>query len=531
MSYREETKETGKKAVIYCRVSSVKQTKVGDGLDSQKTRCEEFARARGYTVAATFEDDRSGSLVDRPGMKALLAFLKKNRAAAPVVIIDDISRLARGVKAHIELRAAIALAGGDLQSPSVEFGDDADSELQEFLLASVAQHQRRKNSEQTRNRMRARMMNGYWPFACPIGYRYGRVPGHNGKVMVRDEPVASILQEALEGFASGRFQTQAEVWRFLESCPEYPRARNGKVQFQRVPELLTRAVYAGYVEAPDWGVSLRKGHQAPLISFETYQRIQERLKESARVPARKDIKADFPLRGAVACGCCGAPLTGYWAKGRNGHYPYYHCHKRDCEAYGKAIRRDKLEGEFEALLKRMQPTEKLIGAARAMFGDLWSHRLAASEIRARGLKGELAKIERQVEQLLDRITATDVASVIGAYEAKIKKLEEEKIVVSERIKNCGRPLKSFDETLRTALDFLASPWNLWASGQLENRRAVLKLAFADRLVYVRNEGLRTPNLSLPFKALAEFSGAKNGMVAKGGIEPPTHGFSVRCSTN
>src|SRR5690606_23746261 len=36
------------KAVIYCRVSSVKQTVRGDGLASQETRCREFAKYKGY---------------------------------------------------------------------------------------------------------------------------------------------------------------------------------------------------------------------------------------------------------------------------------------------------------------------------------------------------------------------------------------------------------------------------------------------------------------------------------------------------
>jgi len=40
---------------------------------------------------------------------------------------------------------------------------------------------------------------------------------------MRDEPVASYLQEALEGFASGRFETQAKVKCFLESCPDFPK--------------------------------------------------------------------------------------------------------------------------------------------------------------------------------------------------------------------------------------------------------------------------------------------------------------------
>ncbi|RFC00666.1 hypothetical protein B5K08_02040 [Rhizobium leguminosarum bv. trifolii] len=38
-------------------------------------------------------------------------------------------------------------------------------------------------------------------------------------------------------------------------------------------------------------------------------------------------------------------------------------------------------------------------------------------------------------------------------------------------------------------------------GRLENRRAVLKLSFADRRSYKRNEGFRTADLSFPFKAL------------------------------
>jgi site-specific DNA recombinase len=188
-------------AVIYCRVSSAAQTKRGDGLASQETRCREYARMRSYTVVhEPFVDDTSGSLVERKGMQAMLAFLRKNRALKLRVLIDDISRLARGVKAHIELRTAIMIAGGELESPTVEFGDDADSELQEYILATVAQHQRRKNAEQTKARMRARVMNGYWPFACPIGYRYEKKDGR-GKMLVPNEPFASIIREALEGYA------------------------------------------------------------------------------------------------------------------------------------------------------------------------------------------------------------------------------------------------------------------------------------------------------------------------------------------
>jgi len=152
------------KAVIYCRVSDTKQTTRGTGLHSQETRCREYAAFRGHDVVEVFTDDASGGLINRPGMQAMLAFLRKNRRHPHVVIIDDISRLARGVQAHLELRAALIKAGGVLESPSLEFGEDSDSQLIENLLASVSQHQRQKNGEQTLNRMRARALNGYWVF-------------------------------------------------------------------------------------------------------------------------------------------------------------------------------------------------------------------------------------------------------------------------------------------------------------------------------------------------------------------------------
>ena len=59
-----------------------------------------------------------------------------------------------------------------MESPSIEFGEDIESILVENLLASVSQHQRQKSREQVQNRMRARLLSGYWCFKAPIGYIY-----------------------------------------------------------------------------------------------------------------------------------------------------------------------------------------------------------------------------------------------------------------------------------------------------------------------------------------------------------------------
>ena len=511
---------SNQKAVIYARVSSAKQKKDGHGLESQETRCREYAGYRRYEVAAVFQDDISGANGQRPGMRDLLAFLKKHRADPHIVLIDDISRLARSVRAHMDLRAAIAVAGGILESPTIEFGDDADSELQEYILATVSQHQRRKNAEQVKNRMRARTMNGYWTFMAPVSYRYEKVAGH-GKLLVPHEPYASIVKEALEGYASGRFQTQVEVQRFILSHAEWGSSTNSSLPSQNVYDLLTRPIYAGYLTVPQWGITLQPGKHQPLITLETHRLILERLTGKAKVPARKDLRDDFPLRSFVVCSNCGSQLQGCWSKGRHKHYSYYLCYKKGCPDYGKSTKRDLVEGQFADLLKELRPTADLFTFARDVFADIWDQRMGSAKVRAQSVKAELKKCESDIAALLDRVIEASSPTLIKAYEVRIQALERRKLDLTENLAHTGKPVRDFQASFRTAMEFLANPYKLWVSERIDYRRIVLKLAFAERLRYARGEGFRTAEFSLPFKLLARLKNGLEEMVDATGIEPVT----------
>ncbi len=535
MAQQLDSINTSKVAVIYCRVSDPKQVKEGDGLNSQEARCREFAERKGYEVVQVFRDNLTGKLTDRPGMTKMLDFLTAHKDTQQhIVIIDDINRLARGVIAHWELRTSISEAGGKLESPSIEFGEDSDSVLIENLLASVSQHQREKNREQVVNRMRGRTLNGYWCFHAPIGYKYKQMDGQ-GKIMVRDEPFASIVQEALEGFASGRFSSQSEVTRFLESQPEFPKdLPNGKIRVWKITRMLTSPLYAGYIELEKWNIPLRQGKHEGLITLETYQKIQKLIKDGAKAPARKDISADFPLRGFVLCGDCGHQLTAAWSKGEYRHYAYYLCQKKGCASYGKSIRKAKIEGEFEALLGTMKPTKPVFQSTVMMLRDMWDHRIAKAVAFAKSFKKKIAALEKQITQFLDRIVESTNPTVIKTYEKRITELEKEKLLIEEKARSKGQPRNTFEDIIELSLTFLSNPCRLWHSERLDLQRTVLKLAFSERLTYQRGEGYRTPDLSKPFKLLKQIQEGKNNMVRVGRIElplPKERDFESRASTN
>ena len=490
------------RAVTYVRVSSAAQVARGQGAESQAARCAEFARIRGYEVEKVFADKAvSGSLVERPAMKELLAFLRKNKKDKVVVLIDEISRLARGLEAHISLRVMIAKAGGILESPSHEFGDDSDSQLVENMLASVSQHFRMKIKETTRHRMEARMRSGYWAFYAPWGFSYLKTKEH-GNVLVRDEPLASIIQEGIEGYANGRFQTQAEVARFFESREGFPKDSRGKVRIQRVKNILTRRVYAGLVEHEPWGVTLREGHHDGLVSVATFDKVQERLTGKAYAPVRADINEAFPVRGSVECADCGHALTACFSKSKTGRlHPYYLCHHKGCASYRKSIKRDELEGAVEDMLQTLTPSSGMFEMIKAMFADAWNQQQAQAQSMAKNIRSELIMLEKKVDGLVDRIVDATSERVVKAYEQRIEGLDRKKLVLGEKLQNTGKPKRTFEEMFELTMQFLSSPCNIWKNGGLAEKKTVLRLVLSDRLQYSRENGLRTPRIARVFSIM------------------------------
>ncbi len=521
-------------ALIYCRVSSTKQRLEGSGLESQEQRCRAYAEDKGYLVEGVFPDDVSGGgdFLRRPGMVALLSYLDAQKGKSYVVIFDDLKRFARDTEFHLKLRREFAKRGARIECLNFRFEDSPEGKFIETVIAAQGELEREQNRRQVVQKMKARVENGFWVFRAPVGYKHVPSPTGGGKVLVPDEVLAPVVRAALEGFATGHFASQAEVQRFLESNPHYPKdQKNGNIRPMTISRLLKKVVYAGYVEAPKWGVSVRKGQHEGLISFETFQRIQDNLEGRKRGPAaRADYNEDFPLRGFVDCDCCGNSMTAAWSKGKYQHYAYYRCVTRGCEMKGKSVPRAKMEDGFEEILKGLQPAQGLFELAKAMLRDAWDMRLATAQGDKDEFRKQYQDVNKQIEGLLDRIVEAKTASVVSAYEARIDKLERQKFILSERLENSVPPKGRLEDCIELALKFLSSPWNIYKNGDHVMRQTVLRLAFSEPVRYGQNGVYGTPKLSFPFKYLRDNFLMKSEMVLLGRIELPTSSLPMTRST-
>ena len=445
-------------------------------------------------------------------------------------LFDDLKRFARDTEFHIKLRRAFEQRGAKVECLNFKFDDSPEGRFIETIIAAQGALEREQNGRQVRQKMEERIKRGYWTFNVPVGYKYAKCPEH-GKILVRDEPKASIVQEALEGFASGRFSSQVEVLRFLEKQPAYPTDAKGKIHSQRVSDLLGQILYAGHIAFPAWDISTRRAKHEGLISLQTYNKIQQKRQDVAHVPARANINKDFVLRGAVCCADCNVPLRSCWSQGKTKKYAYYFCQNKECVSYGKSTARDKVEGAFVDYLKRLTPAQTVFRTAGRMLHDLWEQRLGQESANQQILREQLADTEKQARKLLDRIVATESNALVKSYEAKLVDLENTKLLLAEKLDTASQNRPALEDMLELSFAFLSNPCKVWEKAGYALRRTILKLVLTEPFVYCRINGPRTPKSTLPFKYLGRFSGAKVDMVEPRGVEPLTSCMPCKRSPN
>lgn len=67
--------------------------------------------------------------------------------------------------------------------------------------------------------------------------------------------------------------------KFWQGYSEFPKNGKGLVTNEEVNRILKCVVYAGYIQSDIMQISLRRAKHEPLISLETWQKIQDRMTE------------------------------------------------------------------------------------------------------------------------------------------------------------------------------------------------------------------------------------------------------------
>ncbi|HAA23739.1 MAG TPA: hypothetical protein DCP28_35050 [Cytophagales bacterium] len=492
-------------ALVYCRVSSVKQLTDGNGIISQEHRCKEYAQQNKYPFRAAFhEEGVSGGSSDRPAFDALLALIDREPDQKFVVIVDDPKRLARSVELHIIYKKELLQRGVPLLSPNFNFSnseDDPEGMFVEQIIAATGELERSQIRRQTRQKMLARLKSGFWCFSAPTGYRYEKHP-NGGRWLVPDTN-ADILAKALRDYSLGALKDPIHVSRFLEKSGVLGKQIKG--YSASVPRILNNPLYAGYYSYEKWKVGWTKAKHEPIIDLITYQRIQERLGNRDRWGAGKApvLHHDMPFRRIIHCRKCGTPFTGSYSKGKLGkRYGYYFCQGKGACSPATYVAKEDLEASFLNLLDGITPEKDLVKTFQVGSRRVLENQESWASQQIEKQEKQIDAIEDEIQGLVQKCFNFSTPEVLQGFEKQIEKLKQEKTLLLENIEN---PKIGVDEgLLENVINFIGTPRNFFENADTTRVLTLYKLIFQEPLEYCPKRGYGTPRLGRLFRLNRSF---------------------------
>ena len=451
----------------YVRVSSQRQVNEGDSLTAQQNEIEqevEFrTRRENWDVGSLeFYIDAGKSAKDQN--RPQLQRLKRDIAAGnvDVVICFKLDRITRSLKDFVDLWALFAEHSVDVISLREKFDSSSPAGMAMLQIIMVfAQLERSMTAERTFSIMRDRVERGLWNGGHILGYR--SKPNEPGELEI-DDDAAVLVRQIFDGFEE-LGSSGAVTRRLSDNGIRYPSytTRSGKQRGgnlfakQKVTGILRNPVYIGQIR---WGAAVHDGNHPPIITKEQFDRVQVQLAETARRRTGLKVKPKgrhYLLTGVLRCSC-GAHMVGYSSPGRSRTHYYYSC-TRQLHEGGKyscsapRVPAEALEpavlGRIREISRRAEAREKIVERALACL-DSESEKLRQTEdILRRQHQKTKADIGRLVEILKKR-----GVNALSSIETELSQLETEERGLKKQLLELEKRQKPLERVSDDAKAFI-----------------------------------------------------------------------------
>jgi|SRR3989344_118210 len=511
-----------REGLVYARVSSKRQEIEGAGLQSQEGRCIKDLESISVPYTKSFLDSFTGGgdFIKRPAMREMLDYIDARPHKKFLVIFDDLKRFARDVEFHLKLRTALKARNVIIKCLNYSFDESPEGRFAEVVMAGQAELERHQNSRQVIQKQKARLEAGYWPFGGKKGYTITKDPLH-GKLAIPNVEGLEMLKRALELFADGTLVRKVDVCRYLVEKGFWKRQRP-EVYIDKITAILKDPFYVGDISYPAWEVARRSGHHKGVISNDTFDLIQKRIrKETVGARIRRDISPDFPLRGLTLCASCLRPVTAAWSRGgRKKNYGYYFCQHTSCENYRVNIRKKDIEDRFQNLLEASKLNPEVSKILKVVFDEVWKEETDELEKQGKIREKKRAELRSRIKELTDMVLKAKSNQLRDVYENQVEETASELDTLGEM----GLLTLDLSIPYRTALEkattLLKSPYTVWQSVSTVEKHHLFYFIFEEKLAYCHKDGYRTENSPTAVKLFGEFAGVNTLDVEMGGIEPP-----------
>ena len=336
--------------VIYARYSSDSQRE--ESIEGQIRECKEFAAKNDIKIVDTYIDRAMSAKTDnRPSFQKMIADSKGKMF--DIIIVWKLDRFARDRYDSAHYKRILKKNNVKLISATEKISEGSEGILLETVLEGMAEYYSVELAEKVNRGMKENAYKcKYNGGTLPIGYVI------DADKHFQIDPITSpAVLDAFKMYDSGK--TMQQIANELNNRGVRTQRHNGKLDTDNVTGMLHNRKYIGEYRFKDIVVP---GGVPAIVPVELFDRVQERMAQNKKAPAKHKAEDEYLLTTKLYCGECGCFMVGESGTGRNMVHRYYKCvsvkHHRGC--HKKSIKKDWIENFVLTEIKKIYFDDELV---------------------------------------------------------------------------------------------------------------------------------------------------------------------------
>ena len=402
--------------VIYARYSSDSQRE--ESIDGQLRECKAFAAKNDFQIVGTYIDRALSAKTDnRPDFQKMIN--DSSSGKFEVIIVWKLDRFARNRYDSAHYKSVLRKNGVKVVSATEIISDNPEGILLESMLEGMAEYYSAELAEKVirglkENALKCKYNGG----TLPIGYTTD-----SNQCFQIDPLTAPIVLDAFTHYADGA--TMREITDEM-NIRGVRTKRGGKININCVTRMLHNRKYIGEYKYRD---VLIEGGIPAIIPKDLFDRVQKRMAQTKKAPAKHKAEDEYLLTTKLFCGKCKCLMVGESGTSHTMKvHRYYKCvsvkNHRGCDK--KTVKKEWIENLVIEQIQKVIFNDELVSRLADTIIDLQSKENTALPL----LHKQFAEVQKSIDNML---SAIEQGILTASTKERLEALEERKNDLSVQI--------------------------------------------------------------------------------------------------
>lgn len=472
-----------KRAIDYVRFSSDDQSQ--HSTERQEMINSTWRNNNDVFLVDCFKDEGySAKTFDRPDVKELFSFIKKNYREIDYLVVSELTRFSRDAGEALSLIKQIQtqyniriVSAGRNQIYDI---NDSNSYFMmgiEFLLGTTENIKRA--SDINGGIYTAKAIKGKWIQGGKAPYGFTKEGTGDDRKLIINEEEAAVIRYIYDAYLKNQ-----PAYIILGEVRKMGFTRRGSSAIQ---EVLTNPIFIGYQYVKPWND--KPGGLFPIkdlpaiIDPNIWHQVQNKI---SGPKYKKTIADELPLRGVLKCEC-GQPVTGAPSTGKSGKkFLYYKCKK----SHHLNLSAIKAHQQLQDLLAGLSLPDHMVELLHEEMGRQMIDSQQESRKALKVAKKEMERIESDILTIERKFIQENTINA-ETYQRWHKQLTTERIEVASRIEKFSKSEESAWWLAGQELEKLTDLRYLYNSISTPDKQELLRQVFDNSLYYLKGT-YRTP---------------------------------------